>query len=181
MKKLVLTVAVALVMSAAAVSCGSKAESGADMKAKIENCSNPDSLKVYVEQAKTYAQKLVAEGKVEEAKKYLAEVEPVVKEKAPALAGTFSAVTTALDKVESVAGDKAEAAKESASAAVDSAKTAAGNAVDAVSAKAGEVKDAAAQKAGEVKDAAAEKAQQAKDAVSDAAQQGADKVKDLFK
>lgn len=181
MKKLVLTAVVASVLSAAAISCGNKTEYGTGLKAKIENCSSPDSLKVYVEQARSYAQKLAAEGKVAEARMYIAEVEPVVKEKSPELAGRFASVTAALDKVESVAVDKAGAAKESASAAVDSAKTAVGNAVDAVSAKAGEVKDAAAQKTREVKDAAAEKAQQAKESVSDAARQGVDEVKDLLK
>lgn len=180
MKKLVLSVAVALVLCGSAVSC-SKSESAGDMKAKIENCTNPDSMKVYVEQARAYASKLVAEGKVDEAKKYLAEIQPIVEKKAPALSGLFTAVDTALDKVEDVASDKTEAAKDAAAAAVDSAKSAAGNAVDAAAEKAGEVKDAAAEKAAEVKDAVSEKAKEAKDAVSEKAQEGADKVKDLLK
>ncbi len=112
-------------------------------------------------------QKLVKEGKVEEAKKYLDQIEPVVKSKIPALAGTFDAVNGALDKAEASASDKAEDAKDAASAAVDSVGSAASQAADAVS-----------QKASEVKDAAAEKVQEA---TADAAQKGADKVKELLK
>lgn len=181
MKKLVLTLAVALTIGAAAVSCGNNAGSAAkDIKAKIEHCSNPDSVKVYADEAREYARKLVAEGKVEEAKKYLAEIEPVVKEKVPALAGTFTTVNGLLDKVEDTAADKAADAKESASAAVDSAKSAAGSAVDAAKEKAGEVGDAAAQKASDLKQAVSDKASDVKDAASDAVQKGADKVKDLL-
>ncbi|MDE5684680.1 MAG: hypothetical protein K2I39_10800 [Muribaculaceae bacterium] len=53
MKKLVLTAIVALAL--AATSCGTKSTQGvsaSDIKSKIENCSNPDSLKIYVDQAK---------------------------------------------------------------------------------------------------------------------------------
>lgn len=61
MKKLILSFAVLATL--AATSCGTsvkKAEDeGAVIKAKIENCTNPDSLKIYVQQAKDYAAKLV--------------------------------------------------------------------------------------------------------------------------
>lgn len=172
MKKLVLIGALAAVLAAGSVSC-SKKDGAADasaLTAKIENCTNPDSLSMYVDQAKAYAQKLVKEGKVDEAKAYLAKIEPVVKEKAPALAGTLSTVETALDKVGDVVGDKAQDAKDAASAAADSIGSAASQAGEAV-----------ADKAGELKDKAADKLQQAADATSDAAQKGADKVKDLLK
>lgn len=56
--------AVALVATMVFASCSSTQKAkdeGADLKAKIENCSNPDSLKVYVEQAKAYADKLVSD------------------------------------------------------------------------------------------------------------------------
>ena len=90
MKKLILATVVAagaLLMA----SCTSKAEkSEKDLAAKIENCTNTDSIKVYVDQAKAYAQKLVSEGKVDEAKKYLEQIEPVVKAKAPQFAGALS-------------------------------------------------------------------------------------------
>lgn len=173
MKKILLSIAAFVAMSITLISCGptpAKADSASSLKAKIENCTNPDSVKAYVEQARAYADKLVAEGKVDEAKKYLAQIEPVVKEKAPALAGVLSSVDSALDKVKDSASDKAQDAKDAAEAAVDSTKAAADNAVDAVKAKAGEVADAAK-----------EKAREAKDATAKAAQDGADKVKDLLK
>ncbi len=172
MKKLATLFVASAVVAFASTSCGTKsaqAESTSDLKTKIENCTNPDSLKVYVAEAQAYAQKLVKEGKVEEAKKYLEQIEPAVKSKIPALAGTFDAVNGALDKVEASASDKADA-KDAASAAVDSVGSAASQAADAVS-----------QKASEVKDAAAEKVQEAKEATADAAQKGADKVKELLK
>lgn len=172
MKKLVLIGALAAVLAIGSVSCSKKdgASDPSAITSKIENCTNTDSLKVYVDQAKAYAQKLVKEGKVDQAKEYLAKIEPVVKEKAPALAGTLATVETALDKVGDAVGDKVDDAKDAASAAADSLGSAAESARDAV-----------AEKAGEVKDAAAEKIQQAKDATADAAQKGADKVKDLLK
>ena len=111
MKKLILATVVAagaLLMA----SCTSKAEkSEKDLAAKIENCTNTDSIKVYVDQAKAYAQKLVSEGKVDEAKKYLEQIEPVVKAKAPQFAGALSTAETALDKVKEAAGNAAENVK----------------------------------------------------------------------
>lgn len=172
MKKLVLIGALAAVLAVGSVSC-SKKDSAADVSAltsKIENCTNTDSLRVYVGQAKAYAQKLVKEGKVDEAKEYLAKIEPVVKEKAPALAGTLSTVETALDKVGNAVGDKTQEAKDAVSDAADSIGSAASQAGEAV-----------ADKAGELKDKAAEKLQQAANATSEAAQQGAEKVKDILK
>lgn len=183
MKKLVLIGALAAVLAVGSVSC-SKKDSAADVSAltsKIENCTNTDSLRVYVGQAKAYAQKLVKEGKVDEAKEYLAKIEPVVKKKAPALAGTLSTVETALDKVGNAVGDKTQDAKDAVSDAADSIGSAASQAGEAVADKAGELKDKAADKAGELKDKAADKLQQAANATSEAAQQGAEKVKDLLK
>ncbi len=190
MKKLVFTLALAAVLAIGGVSCSRSTSdtSAAALKSKIENCNNPDSVKVYVEQAKAYAQKLVKEGKIDQAREYLDKIEPAVKTKAPALAGTFATVNEALGRVTEAtkdkadeAADKAGQAKDAASAATDSIASAASSAKDAVAQKAGEIKDAAAQKTEEVKDAAAQKVQQAKDATADAAQKGADKVKDLLK
>lgn len=172
MKKLVLIGALAAVLAVGSVSC-SKKDSAADVSAltsKIENCTNTDSLRAYVEQAKAYADKLVAEGKVDEARKYLAELEPVVKSKAPALSGALSTVESTLDKVKENASDKADEAKNSAAAAVDSAKSAVGSAAEAV-------KDKAADVASAVK----EKTQDVKEGAADAAQKGADKVKEILK
>ena len=170
MKKLLLSIAVVAALCAATASCGKSADSTASMKSKIENCTNTDSLRAYVEQAKAYADKLVAEGKVDEARKYLAELEPVVKSKAPALSGALSTVESTLDKVKENASDKADEAKNSPAAAVDSAKSAVGSAAEAV-------KDKAADVASAVK----EKTQDVKEGAADAAQKGADKVKEILK
>lgn len=170
MKKLLLSIAVVAALCAATASCGKSADSTASMKSKIENCTNTDSLRAYVEQAKAYADKLVAEGKVDEARKYLAELEPVVKSKAPALSGALSTVESTLDKVKENASDKADEAKNSAAAAVDSAKSAVGSAAEAV-------KDKAADVASAVK----EKTQDVKEGAADAAQKGDDKVKEILK
>ncbi len=170
MKKLLLSIAVVAALCAATASCGKSADSTASMKSKIENCTNTDSLRAYVEQAKAYADKLVAEGKVDEARKYLAELEPVVKSKAPALSGALSTVESTLDKVKENASDKADEAKNSAAAAVDSAKSAVGSAAEAVKNKAADVASAVKEKTQDVKEGAA-----------DAAQKGADKVKEILK
>ncbi len=183
MKKLILSVAV--IAAVAMISCTSSektAEQGSAITSKIENCTNPDSLKAYVQEAKDYVKTLVNEGKVEQAKEYLAKIEPVVMEKAPALAGTLATVETALDKV-------ADTAKVDPTEAVDSAKNAV---TDSISSKAEAIKDAAADKIQEGKDAVAEKAGEVVEGTkkvasdvaekaSDAAQQAADKIKDLGK
>ncbi len=101
MKKILLT-CVALA-ALATVSCSHK-ESAADAAAstlttKIQNCTNPDSMKAYVEEAKAYAARLVSEGKVDEARKYLEKVEPVVKKYAPSLAGVVTTAENAADKL----------------------------------------------------------------------------------
>lgn len=157
MKKLLFPVAIAATIAFASCSgTGASSTSADDFKAKIENCTNTDSLKAYVNDAKAYVQKLVDEGKIDEAKKYINEIEPVVKDKAPALAGTFEAVKTVVDKIPSKTSD-----------AVDSAKNAVSNASDSVAAAASAVKDDAAQKLDKAKDAVADKAVEVKDAVVD--------------
>ena len=75
MKKIFFVAVVAMAATLASCSGTKQAEDkGAALKAKIENCTNPDSLKLYVQQAQEYAQKLIAEGKDKEAQAYLEEV-----------------------------------------------------------------------------------------------------------
>ncbi len=153
MKKLILSFAVLATL--AATSCGTsvkKAEDeGAVIKAKIENCTNPDSLKIYVQQAKDYAAKLVKDGDDSAAQAYLSEVAPVVQAKDPSAAGVFSglkaeadsALTTAKNAVDSAATKTGEAVK----GAVDATKDKAAEVGNAVSDKASEVGNAVADKA----------------------------------
>ena len=204
MKKLFLTMAVAAMTAGVLTSCGSKAATAADegeaLKAKIENCSNPDSLKVYVEQAKEYAKKLEAEGKGQDAEAYLDEIIPAVKAKDASVASYFEElkdkaadeVNNVKEGVDSVATSAVDAAKEAGENvkeagenAVNSAKEAAANAVDAAKEKVANAADAAKEKAANAVDAAKEKATNAADAAkekaSNAAQKEADKVKNLLK
>lgn len=166
MKHLFFAAVAAATITLSACSSADKAakEESNDFKAKIENCTNPDSIAVYVKQAQEYADKLVKEGKIDEAKKYLADIQPVVEKKAPALVSTFDAVKAAVDKIP---------------AAADSLKNdAAANAADAAKAKA----DEAAQKAGDAaRTAVKDASDKANKAAADAAGAAKDKVNDLLK
>ena len=85
------------------------------MKAKIENCTDTDSLRIYVEQAQAYAQKLEAEGKGEEAEAYLSKITPVVQEKDPSVASYF-------EELKSKAKEEVEEVKDKADSLVGDAK-----------------------------------------------------------
>ena len=163
MKKIILSAAIfsALVMT----SCGgskSVSDNAADLSAKIENCTNPDSLKAYVKQARDYASKLLAEGKTAEAQEYLDKVTPAIEKKDPSVKEAFNNLMNATDDV---VRDKAEDVKQ----AVDST-------ADAVTDKAAEAKDAVSDKAKELKDAGAKAVDDAKAKTADALQKGADKL-----
>lgn len=144
-------------------SCSKNAEgneqSGNALKSKIENCTNPDSMKVYVNDIQAYAQKLVDEGKVAEAKEYLEKVMPIVKEKAPQLAATLEGVMATVEKIPG--------------AAVDGLKDAAGNAVDSIGARVDAAKETVTNTATEVvenaKEAAGEAVNNVKNGAVDAA------------
>lgn len=194
MKKLFLSMAVALMTAGALTSCGSNsAKEGADegeaLKAKIENCSDPDSLRMYVEQAQEYAQKLEAEGKGTEAEAYLNALIPTVQAKDPSVGAFFeelkakaaAEVNAAKDGVDSLTNSAVENAKEAGENvkeagenAVNAAKEAGVNAVNSAKEKGAEAVDAA-------KKAGSNAVEKGKEKVSDAAQKGADKVKDLLK
>lgn len=168
MKKLILSIA--LVGVAVMVSCSSekKAEDkGADLKAKIENCTNPDSLKIYVQEAKDYADKLVKEGKTEAATIFINEVTPSVEAKDPAAALVLGGL-----ELKAKADSTAEAAKEAAKNLADSTSKTIGEKVD-------DVNKAVSDKASDIKDKASDVINNAKDKTVDAAKSGAEKVKDL--
>ncbi|MCM1254641.1 MAG: hypothetical protein NC221_00780 [Duncaniella sp.] len=181
MKKLILGVAVLAAMLTA--SCGStekKAEDeGATIKSRIENCTDPDSMKIYVRQAQEYADKLVKEGKDDAANAFMDEVVPAVQAKDPVAAASFAELKAkeAVDSLAAVAKDKVQEVSDSVSSKVDQAKGAAKDAAvsakDKVAETASSVKDAAAQKTAEATAAAKEKA-------ANAVQQGADKLRDAL-
>lgn len=175
MKKLILSFAVLAAITV--TSCGTsqkKAEDeGAAIKAKIENCTNPDSLKMYVNQAKEYAAKLVKNGDDKAAQAYLDEVVPAVQAKDPSATDIFSNLK-----------EKADNAVADAKNAVDSASTKTGeaikSAVDATKEKTSEVVEAGKDKASEVGNAVSDKASEVKQKTADAVQSGADKVKEAL-
>lgn len=192
MKKLILSVAIVAGVAMMACSSADKtAEKASAMTSKIENCTNPDSLKAYVSQANEYVQTLVKSGKIKEAQEFMAKIEPVVKEKAPALAGTFTAVEAAIGKVadnaKDAATDAAEQTKDAVSDSIDSKVEAAkeataeavDNATDAVKDKAAQATDAVKDAAKNVADKTTDIAKSAADKAGDAAQKAADKLKGL--
>lgn len=165
MKKLFLSIAIIGAALLGSCSAEKKAEDkGAELKAKIENCTNPDSLKIYVQQAKEYADKLVKEGKDEAATTFLNDVTPAVEAKDPTAAATFLGLDL----------------KAKTDSAIDATKEAAKNLADSVGSNADKVKDAVSEKAGDVKNAAKDAVNSAKEKTAEAAQAGADKVKDLM-
>lgn len=176
MKKLFLSIAIVGAVCMASCSAGKKAEDkGEALKAKIENCTNPDSLKVYVQQAKEYADQLVKEGKDGAAEAFLNEVTPAVQAKDATAAAAFTGLS-----LEAKADSALEAAKDAAKNAVDSTKSAVNSVKDAAAAKVDQAKDAAAEKVNEAKEAGKNAVDAAKAKAADAAQAGADKVKDLM-
>lgn len=162
-------------LAAAAVvmtSCSSKTtekearDEGDEIKAKIENCSDPDSLKIYVKQAREYAAKLVKEGNDTAAQAYLEEVTPVVRAKDPTAVNLFDTLEAKADSTVSAAVEKADSLKD--------------NVTDAAKAKFEEGKDKAAKAASDMKDKASDAVESAKEKTADAAQSAADKVKNAL-
>lgn len=141
MKKLFLSVAVLAAIAAA--SCGTSEkkalDEGAAIKARIENCSDPDSLNIYVKQAQDYAESLKAKGDDAAAQAYIEEVAPVIEAKDPSSAGVFEKFGEKADKVVSTVGDsvasKASAATEATKEAIETAKEKTGQVVDAAKEK----------------------------------------------
>lgn len=177
MKKLILSVAIIAAAAAALASCSTSAKKAADkgeaIKANIESCTDPDSLKIYAAEAQAYADKLVKDGNDAAAKAYLEEVTPAIQAKDP------SAVS-ALDRLKNEADSAAAAVAEKADTLASKAKEKAGELKD----KASDAKDKAVEKGKDVvekgKDAVSNAAEKSKEAVSDAAQKSADKVKDVL-
>lgn len=190
MKKTILSLAVIAAIGLASCQPSErKAEDeGAAIKAKIENCTDSDSLKIYVQQARDYAEKLESEGDDSAAKSYLDEIIPAVRQK-------DATALSAFEGLKNVADDAIEAAKAETKAIGDSAKNGAIDAVnDAVEAGKDKVdgavsgaKDAAnaavqagKEKAAETAADARKAADNAKKKANDAVQKGADKLKDAL-
>jgi hypothetical protein len=199
MKKLFLTFAIAAASVAALTSCGSNAakeeetvDEGASIQALIENCSDPDSLQVYAQQAQQYAAKLEAEGKTEEAQAYLEALIPVVEQKDPTAVNIIELLKSAaqakanevVSDVKSDVDESVDAVKDAATDAASAAAAAGKQTVDNAVQTGKDKADAAVQAGKSAVDNAAQKGknavdnatQKGKDAVSNATQNAANKV-----
>ena len=107
MKNLILCILATMVFAACSGNRSVDANES-EIASKIEKCSNADSLKIYVAQAKDYVQTLIDEGKVEEAKIYLDKIEPVVSKYAPALSSSLASLKATMGKVSDKAVNAAD-------------------------------------------------------------------------
>lgn len=161
MKKLFFSIAVIATISMASCTSSTKKieDQGDILKAKIENCTNSDSLAIYAAQAQSYADSLKAAGEDKAAEAYLSTVAPVIEQKDPTISQQFRQLTQKVDSTVTAAGQ----------AAIDSTKAVADSAAAAVS-----------QKVEAGKQAVSDAADKAKDKAADAVQAGADKIKDAL-
>lgn len=186
MKKIILSLGVlAMVALSSCQPSAQKAEDeGALIKSRIENCTDPDSLKIYVQQARDYAQKLEQEGDDTAAKAYLDEIIPAVQVKDPSTVSIFSGLRNVADSVvntvHSGATMAADSLKSGAEKAVDGVKDAASAAVESGKEAVEAGKDKAAEVARDTKDKAEAAKADAKKKAGDAVQKGADKLKDAL-
>lgn len=162
---------------------------------KVEELKDEAEAKDFLGKAQDYVQQLVKDGKVQEAKEYLAKIGPAITAKFPALKDVVEGADKVVDAAIATGAGAVDGVKDAAENAVEDVKDAAGNAVDAAKEKAGEVVDATKEKAAEAVDAAKDKAAEVagkatdaagkavdatKDAATDAANKAADKVKGLI-
>lgn len=165
MKKIIL--AVAVVLAAATVACSTESkkvqENEKDLVTKISETSNPDSLKIYVAQATSYADSLAQAGKTDEAKEYLEQLTPAIEKADPSLK---ERIQQAVKNVENIAV-----------AAKDSVAGKASDAVEGVKDEAGKVADKGAEAFEKGKDAG----KSAVDATKDAGKKAVEATKDAGK
>lgn len=148
---------------------------------QVEGLKDEAEAKDFLAKAQDYVQGLINDGKLQDAKDYLAKIGPAITAKFPALKdaveGADKLVSTALaakadeavDAAKEAAGDAVEGVKDAAENVVEGAKDAAGKAVDAAKEKAGEAVDAAKDKANEAANAAKDKATEAANKAAEAA------------
>lgn len=176
MKKILLTVAVAAAIMTVGCSTAADREEKAEqsLQYKIENCTNPDSLKIYVEQAKSYAVKLASEGKLDEARKYLDDITPAIDKAAPSLKQQWN---SAVEAIKGVTVNAADSVADAVSDKYDEAKSGSKDVVD-------KVVDGTKEVAGKVKDGSVETYEKVKDGSKDAydkAKEGTEKLLDKVK
>jgi len=130
---------------------------GESLKSKIENCTDRDSLTMYVKQAKSHAERLIKTGKADEARKYIDDVTPAVEKQSPTLRDEWA---RAVRSIGLATESTADSIGSKAAAAADSVKSKTGDAAKKVKEKSAEIyddaKDGVKEGAKDVKDAADE-------------------------
>ena len=195
--KLIITSVATAALALTIVSCSTQERaqhSEMSLASKIENASNPDSVKAYVNSAKEHIDKLIADGDLVAAKAYLDSIQPVVEKKDPAMVHIFTPTKAEMAKAEAKAAaedaaeDMREGADTVASKASDlldktteAAKATAKNAAD----KGAEIVDKTKEKGADIVDKAKDKGQdlteKAKDAVKKAKEEAKEKAEDIRK
>ncbi|MCI9043117.1 MAG: hypothetical protein HFJ93_04325 [Muribaculaceae bacterium] len=195
--KLIITSVATAALALTIVSCSTQERaqhSEMSLASKIENASNPDSVKAYVNSAKEHIDKLIADGDLVAAKAYLDSIQPVVEKKDPAMVHIFTPTKAEMAKAEAKAAaeDAAEAMREGADTVAskasdlldkttEAAKATAKNAAD----KGAEIVDKTKEKGADIVDKAKDKGQdlteKAKDAVKKAKEEAKEKAEDIRK
>ena len=195
--KLIITSVATAALALTIVSCSTQERaqhSEMSLASKIENASNPDSVKAYVNSAKEHIDKLIADGDLVAAKAYLDSIQPVVEKKDPAMVHIFTPTKADMAKAEAKAAaeDAAEAMREGADTVAskasdlldkttEAAKATAKNAAD----KGAEIVDKTKEKGADIVDKAKDKGQdlteKAKDAVKKAKEEAKEKAEDIRK
>lgn len=195
--KLIITSVATAALALTIVSCSTQERaqhSEMSLASKIENASNPDSVKAYVNSAKEHIDKLIADGDLVAAKAYLGSIQPVVEKKDPAMVHIFTPTKAEMAKAEAKAAaeDAAEAMREGADTVAskasdlldkttEAAKATAKNAAD----KGAEIVDKTKEKGADIVDKAKDKGQdlteKAKDAVKKAKEEAKEKAEDIRK
>ena len=195
--KLIITSVATAALALTIVSCSTQERaqhSEMSLASKIDNASNPDSVKAYVNSAKEHIDKLIADGDLVAAKAYLDSIQPVVEKKDPAMVHIFTPTKAEMAKAEAKAAaeDAAEAMREGADTVAskasdlldkttEAAKATAKNAAD----KGAEIVDKTKEKGADIVDKAKDKGQdlteKAKDAVKKAKEEAKEKAEDIRK
>lgn len=197
--KLIITSVATAALALTIVSCSTQERaqhSEMSLASKIENASNPDSVKAYVNSAKEHIDKLIADGDLVAAKAYLDSIQPVVEKKDPAMVHIFIFTPTKAEmakaEAKAAAEDAAEAMREGADTVAskasdlldkttEAAKATAKNAAD----KGAEIVDKTKEKGADIVDKAKDKGQdlteKAKDAVKKAKEEAKEKAEDIRK
>lgn len=172
MKKLFLSLAMvaALTLGACGTSANDEKHDATEIVTAINGSTSVDEAGKIIKDASGYIEKLVKEGKIEEAQNYYETIRPVIEKKFPDLVTMLDQASAALkageakeavDEAKEKADSVAEEAKEKADSLAQDAKDKAKDAVDDAKDKAKDAVNAAANTAKDAANAAKDKANDA--------------------